>query len=322
MNKSSRIYIAGHMGLVGSAFVRKLQTDGYTNLLLKKRNELNLEIQQDVVDFFVEEKPEYVILAAAKVGGIFANNTCPAEFIYSNLMIQNNVIHTAYRFGVTNLIFLGSACIYPKFAQQPLKEEYLLTGELEPTNEPYAIAKIAGLKMCEAYNRQYGTNFISVMPTNLYGPNDNFDLNTSHVLPAMIRKFHEAKIAGKKTVKLWGTGLPCREFLHVDDFVKACILLMNLGVERLKLLNKGVDFVSANFFNVGVGEALTIKSLAEIIAEIIGYSGDIIWDKTKPDGTPKRTLDISIVKDLGWMPRIRLEDGIKNVYEWYVKNAG
>lgn len=311
MNKSSLIFIAGHGGLVGSALVRKLQANGYTNLLLKTRDELNLEVQQDVMAFFAKWRPEHVFLAAAKVGGIFANNTYPAEFIYNNLMIQTNIIHAAYKFGVKSLLFLGSSCIYPKFAPQPLKEEYLLTGELEPTNESYAIAKITGIKMCEAYNRQYGTKFISVMPTNLYGPNDNFDLETSHVLPAMICKFHEAKINAAPKILLWGTGLPRREFLHVDDLAKACLFLMNIGGEKLSL---------NQITNVGTGEDITIKELAELISKVVGYHGEIMWDSSKPDGTSRKILDVTKIHSLGWKHEISIEQGILATYQWYLCN--
>lgn len=306
MNKLAAIFVAGHKGLVGSALVRGLKAEGYTNLILKTREELNLENQQDVMDFFAKEKPEYVFLAAAKVGGILANNNYPAEFIYDNLMIQTNIINAAYKSGVKSLLFLGSSCIYPKLAPQPLKEEYLLTGELEPTNEAYAIAKIAGIKMCEAYNRQYGTNFISVMPTNLYGPNDNFDLNSSHVLPAMIRKFHEAKET-KSTIVLWGTGSPRREFLHVDDLAEACIFLMNLGR-------------ADKIINIGTGEDVTIKELAELIGKTVGYNGEIIWDSSKPDGTPRKILNVDRVNTLGWKHKISIEQGILATYQWYLNN--
>lgn len=306
MNKLASIFVAGHKGLVGSALVRGLQAEGYANLILKTREELNLENQQDVMDFFAKEKPEYVFLAAAKVGGILANNNYPAEFIYDNLMIQTNIINAAYKSGVKSLLFLGSSCIYPKLAAQPLKEEYLLTGELEQTNEAYAIAKIAGIKMCEAYNHQYGTNFISVMPTNLYGPNDNFDLNSSHVLPAMIRKFHEAKETNS-TVVLWGTGSPRREFLYVDDLAEACIFLMNLGR-------------ADKIINIGTGEDVTIKELAELIGKIVGYNGEILWDSSKPDGTPRKILNVDRVNTLGWKHKISIEQGILATYQWYLSN--
>lgn len=308
MNKDSKIFIAGHRGLVGSAILRCLQSQGYNNLLLKTHKELDLELQKDVEDFFERVRPDYAFMAAAKVGGILANNTYPADFIYNNLIIQTNVIHAAYKFAVKKLIFLGSSCIYPKFAPQPMKEEYLLTGKLEPTNEPYAVAKIAGIIMCQSYNRQYGTNFISVMPTNLYGPNDNFDLNSSHVLPAMIRKFHDAKTHKKRAVTLWGTGSPRREFLHVDDLADACLFLIN-------------NYNESEIINIGAGEDITIKELAEIIKKVVSYEGEIIWDTSKPDGTPRKLLDVSKLKALGWKPKIGLDVGIKSAYEWYLSNT-
>lgn len=307
MEKSSRIYVAGHRGLVGSAIVRKLQSEGYHNLILKTSSELDLRRQQDVEDFFREEKPEYVFLAAAKVGGIQANNVYSAEFIYDNLMIQNNVIHSAYANGVKKLLFLGSSCIYPKYARQPMKEEYLLDGKLEPTNEAYAIAKIAGIKMCEHYNKQYGTNFISAMPTNLYGPNDNFDLETSHVLPALMRKFHEAKTNNKEEVVIWGTGKPKREFLHVDDLADALLYLMN-------------NYNGSQFVNVGTGKDITIQELAELIKDIVGFEGRIVNDTSKPDGTPRKLLDVSRLKELGWEARIGLREGLEMTYQWFVEN--
>ena len=306
MDKNSKIYIAGHRGLVGSALERLLKSEGYTNFITKTHSELNLERQQDVETFFLEEKPDYVFLAAAKVGGIVANNTYPADFIYNNLIIQANIIHAAYIHGVTKLLFLGSSCIYPKYAPQPMKEEYLLTGELEPTNEPYAVAKIAGIRMCQAYNKQYGTNFISVMPTNLYGPNDNFDLETSHVLPALLRKFDEAKNNGED-VTLWGTGTPKREFLHVDDLADACVFLM-------KEYNEG-DIV-----NIGSGIDILIRDLATMMKQVTDFEGRLIWDSSKPDGTPRKQLDVSKLKALGWEPSISLQDGVKRTYEWYVQN--
>lgn len=308
MNKDSKIFIAGHRGLVGSAILRCLQSQGYNNLLLKTHKELDLELQKDVEDFFERVRPDYAFMAAAKVGGILANNTYPADFIYNNLIIQTNVIHAAYKFAVKKLIFLGSSCIYPKFAPQPMKEEYLLTGKLEPTNEPYAVAKIAGIIMCQSYNRQYGTNFISVMPTNLYGPNDNFDLNSSHVLPAMTRKFHDAKMHRKGAVTLWGTGSPKREFLHVDDLADACVFLMN-------------NYNESEIINIGAGEDITIKELAEMIKKVVSYEGEIIWDTSKPDGTPRKLLDVSKLKALGWKPKIGLDVGIKSTYEWYLSNT-
>lgn len=319
MNRTSRIYIAGHRGLVGSAILRRLKTEGYSNFILKTHKELDLERQSNVVVFFEKEMPEYVFLAAAKVGGIVANNTYPADFIYNNLIIQANIVHSAYRYGVKKLLFLGSSCIYPKFAQQPMKEEYLLTGELEPTNEPYAVSKIAGIRMCQSYNRQYGTNFISVMPTNLYGPNDNFDLNSSHVLPAMIRKFHDAKMNRQGVVTLWGTGSPRREFLHVDDLAEACVFLMQ-NVDAVSFTPHASRFMSYDLLNIGTGEESTIKELADMIKEIVGYDNDIVWDTTKPDGTPRKLLDVSKLKSLGWSPRISLKEGIKTTYQWYCNN--
>ncbi len=301
MEKNSKIYIAGHNGMVGSAIRRKLEQEGFYNLLLRSSKELDLRNQEAVAGFFAAEKPDYVFLAAAKVGGIVANNTYRADFLYENLMIQSNVIHQAYLNKVTKLMFLGSSCIYPKLAPQPLKEEYLLTGLLEPTNEPYAIAKIAGIKMCEAYRDQYGCNFISVMPTNLYGPNDNYDLNTSHVLPAMLRKFHEAKQKGEAAVSLWGTGAPRREFLHADDMAAACYFLMQTYNER-------------EFVNIGVGEDISIKELAEMIRTITGFTGRIEWDSSKPDGTPRKLMDVSRLKAAGWQASIELRAGIAGVY--------
>ncbi|MBE2941495.1 GDP-L-fucose synthase [Anoxybacillus flavithermus] len=308
MNKDAKIYVAGHRGLVGSAILRKLQADGYTNLVYKTSQELDLRDRNQVDRFFEEEKPEYVFLAAAKVGGIVANNEYPADFIRDNLMIQTNVIDAAYRNGVKKLLFLGSTCIYPKFAPQPLKEEYLLTGELEPTNEPYAIAKIAGIKMCQSYNRQYGTKYISVMPTNLYGPNDNFDLHTSHVLPALIRKFHEAKENNAPYVEVWGTGTPRREFLHSDDLADACVFLMN-------------NYEGNEIVNVGVGEDISIKELAEKIKNIVGYQGEIKFDTTKPDGTPRKLVDVSKINALGWKASISLEEGLQKAYQWFLDNV-
>ena len=312
MNKNSKIYIAGHRGLVGSSIVRLLEKQGYKNLILKTRQELDLLNQQAVTDFFKKEKPEYVFLAAAKVGGIMANKTYPAEFIYDNLQIQNNIIHQSYLSRVKKLLFLGSVCIYPKLCPTPVKEQYLLSGYLESTNEPYAIAKIAGLKMCQSYNRQYKTNFIAIMPANLYGYNDNFDLNSSHVLPAMIRKFHEAKESDQKEVTLWGSGKPRREFLFIDDMADACLFAMNKFDPTAKQNENGEIF-----FNVGAGSDVTIKELSELVKEIVDFKGKIKWDKTKPDGTPKRLLDISKAENLGWKPRIDLAKGIKMTYDWY-----
>ncbi|GAB4119264.1 MAG: GDP-L-fucose synthase [Thermoflexibacter sp.] len=303
MEKNAKIYIAGHKGMVGSAIKRKLEKEGYQNIVYRTSKELNLEDQQAVRQFFHQEKPEYVFLAAAKVGGINANNTYRAEFIYNNLMIQNNVIQESYLHGVKKLMFLGSSCIYPKLAPQPLKEEYLLTGLLEPTNEPYAIAKIAGIKMCEAYRSQYGCNYISVMPTNLYGPNDNYDLEKSHVLPALIRKFHTAKINHLPSVEIWGTGSPRREFLHVDDLAEACLFLMQ-------------NYNEEQFLNVGTGEDITIKDLALLVKKIVGYEGEIYFNTSKPDGTPRKLMDVSRLHNLGWKHKISLEEGIKSVYEF------
>ena len=305
MGKSSKIYVAGHRGLVGSAIYRRLIQEGYTNVVVRARQELDLTQAADVDRFFAEERPEYVFLAAAKVGGILANNTYPGDFIRENLAIQLNVIDAAKRYGVKKLVFLGSSCIYPKHAPQPIKEEYLMTGPLEPTNEPYAVAKIAGIVMCQAYNRQYGTNFISLMPTNLYGPGDNFDLETSHVLPALIRKFHEAKVNSSPTVTVWGTGTPRREFLHVDDMADAAVFLMN-------------NYDSGEIINVGTGEDVSIRELAELIARIVGFQGELVFDTSKPDGTPRKLLDVSRLHALGWRAKISLEEGIRSTYEWYV----
>ncbi len=307
MDKRSKIYLAGHRGLVGSALKRKLESKGYDNLISRTHRELDLTNQQAVNEFFEKEKPEYVFLAAAKVGGILANNTYPAEFIYENLMIEANIIHASYRYGVKKLLFLGSSCIYPKLAPQPLKEKYLLTGPLEETNEAYAVAKIAGIRLCKHYNQQYGTNFVSVMPTNLYGPNDNFDLETSHVMPALIRKFHEAKVKNEPEVVIWGTGKPFREFLHVDDMADACVYLME---------NFNTDDIG-EFVNIGVGKDITIGELAELIKEIVGFEGAIRKDISKPDGTPQKLLDITKLSSLGWEAKILLKEGIEQTYEWY-----
>ncbi|NBA87121.1 NAD-dependent epimerase/dehydratase family protein [Emticicia sp. CRIBPO] len=304
METSAKIYVAGHNGMVGSAIVRKLKSLGFTNFLLRSSKELDLRNQQAVLDFLATEKPDYVFLAAAKVGGIVANNTYRADFIYENIQIQNNVIHGSYLSGVKKLMFLGSSCIYPKLAPQPLREDYLLTGLLEPTNEPYAIAKIAGIKMCEAYKDQYGCNFISVMPTNLYGPNDNYDLQNSHVLPAMIRKFHEAKLNGSEEVELWGTGSPMREFLHADDLAEACVFLME-------------NYNDSTLVNIGTGVDVTIKELAETIREEVGFEGNIKWNTDKPDGTPRKLMDVSKLHDLGWKHTIELKEGIRLVYAEY-----
>jgi GDP-L-fucose synthase len=298
---SSRIYIAGHRGLVGSAIMRVLQAQGFTHIMGRARSQLDLLDNRAVQHFFDTEKPEYVFVAAAKVGGIHANNSLPASFLYENLQIQNNLIHSAWKSGVKKLLFLGSSCIYPKMAPQPLKEEYLLTGPLEPTNEWYAIAKIAGIKMCQAYRRQYDCDFISAMPTNMYGPNDNFDLETSHVLPALIRKFHEAKESGSPEVVCWGTGAPRREFLYSDDLARACIFLMQ-------------KYSGEHFVNVGYGEDISIKELAELVQRTIGFTGKIVWDHSKPDGTPRKLMDTSELARMGWKPEVDLETGIKLAY--------
>jgi GDP-L-fucose synthase len=301
ISKSAKIYIAGHRGMVGSAILRALQAQGYSNFVLRTSSELDLRNQKDVSDFFTKEKPEYVFFAAAKVGGIVANNTYRADFLYENLMIQSNVIHQAYLNGVQKLLFLGSSCIYPKMAPQPLKEEYLLTGLLEPTNEPYAIAKIAGIKMCDAYRSQYGCNFISVMPTNLYGTNDNYDLNNSHVLPALLRKFISAKREGADSVTIWGTGSPLREFLHADDLAEACLFLMD-------------RYNESGLVNIGVGEDISILDLANLVKRIVGFEGEIQLDTSKPDGTPRKLMDVSKLNGLGWKASITLEVGISKVY--------
>jgi GDP-L-fucose synthase len=310
MNKDAKIYIAGHRGMVGSALKRRLQKEGYSNFIERTSSELDLRNQAQVEVFFKEQKPDYVYLAAAKVGGIHANNVYRGEFIYDNLMIQNNVIHSSYVSGVKKLLFLGSSCIYPKFAEQPLKEDYLLTGLLEPTNEPYAIAKIAGIKLCDAYRDQYGCNFISVMPTNLYGPNDNYDLKNSHVLPALIRKFHEAKKNNTPEVVMWGTGSPKREFLHVDDLADACVFLMDSYNEK-------------GLVNIGTGKDVSIFELATLIKKVVGYEGEIVKDTTKPDGTPRKLMNVGKLEEIGWKYRIELKEGIELVYkgltqeDWY-----
>lgn len=301
MEKSAKIYIAGHRGMVGSAIHSRLKADGYSNFITRNSKELDLRNQQAVADFFAKEKPDYVILAAAKVGGIHANNTYRAEFLHDNLMIQNNVIHHSYVNGVKKLMFLGSSCIYPKLAPQPLREDYLLTGPLEYTNEPYAIAKIAGIKMCEAYRDQYGCNFISVMPTNLYGPNDNYDLQNSHVLPALIRKFHTAKMRGESQVQVWGSGNPKREFLHADDLADACVFLME-------------NYHEAELVNIGKGEDISIRDLATLIGEVVGFEGELVFDASKPDGTPRKLMDVGKLHTLGWKHKIELKEGIASVY--------
>ncbi len=302
MNKDSKIYVAGHRGMVGSAIVRKLQKEGFTNIVTRVSKELDLRSQEQVNRFFETEKPEYVFLAAAKVGGILANNTYKAEFIYDNLMIEANVINAAHQSGVKKLLFLGSSCIYPKMSPQPIKEEYLLSGYLEPTNQPYAIAKIAGIELCQSYHAQYGSNFISVMPTNLYGPNDNYDLKNSHVLPALLRKFHTAKVKNLPQVEIWGTGSPKREFLHVDDLAGACFYLMQ-------------TYNQPDLVNIGTGEDISIKDLALLIKKITGYQGELTFDTSKPDGTPRKLLNVSKLRQLGWKHHIDLEEGIKQVYE-------
>jgi GDP-L-fucose synthase len=308
MQKNSRIYVAGHRGLVGAAILRRLRREGYENLLMATSKELDLREQAVVRGFFEREQPEYVFLAAAKVGGILANSTYPADFIYQNLMIEANVIDSARRSGVKKLLFLGSTCIYPKMAPQPLKEEYLLTAPLEPTNEWYAVAKIAGIKLCQAYQRQYGCRFISAMPTNLYGPEDNFDLESSHVMPALIRKFHEAKVNGEPTVTLWGSGKPQREFMHVDDCAGACLHLME-------------NYDGEDIVNIGVGEDLSIAALADLVRRVVGYAGEIVYDAGKPDGTPRKLVDVSRIHGLGWRAEIPLEDGVRSTYQWFLANA-
>jgi GDP-L-fucose synthase len=306
MKKNSKILVAGNKGMVGSAIIRNLESKGFNNLILGSRQTVNFIDQQQVEHFFKTENPEYVFVAAAKVGGIKANNDKPADFLYENLMIQNNIIYSAFKLGVKKLLFLGSSCIYPKFASQPITEDQLLTGLLEPTNESYAIAKIAGIKLCQGLKRQYGFNGISLMPTNLYGINDNFDLETSHVLPALIRRFHEAKMNGSKEVICWGDGSAMREFLHVDDLAEACFVSME-------------DYNELDFLNVGTGKDVTIKQLTESIADVIGYDGKISWDTTKPNGTPRKVLNVDKIKSLGWTPTIELKEGIKSTYEWYIK---
>lgn len=307
MNKTDKIYVAGHNGMVGSAIKRRLEAEGFTNIIARTSKELDLRNQQAVDDFFKKEKPNYVFLAAAKVGGIMANNTYRAEFLYDNLMIETNIIHAAHKTGVTKLLFLGSSCIYPKLAKQPLTEDALLTGLLEPTNEPYAIAKITGIKLCDAYRSQYGCNFISAMPTNLYGPFDNYNLETSHVIPALLRKFHEAKNANAAEVVIWGSGTPLREFLYVDDLADACVFLMK-------------NFNEAGFVNVGTGIDLSIKDLALLIKKITGFEGALAFDSTKPDGTPRKLMDVSKLNNIGWKYTTALEDGLQKAYNWFVEN--
>ena len=339
MDRQARIYVAGHRGLVGSAIVRRLRAEGYGNLVLRTSSELDLRNQSAVGEFFAQEKPEHVFLAAAKVGGIVANNSYPAEFIHDNLMIQTNIIHNSWQTGVRRLLFLGSSCIYPRFAPQPLREEYLMTGPLEPTNEPYAVAKIAGITMCRSYNRQYGTGFLAAMPTNLYGPNDNFDLETSHVLPALIRKFHEARISQVRHEKseersnvshlasdvsrddkvvIWGTGEPKREFLHVDDLADACLFLMSLPEEIFSSLL--TLHSSPALINIGTGEEVTIRDLALLVKEVVGFSGELAFDTSKPDGTPRKLCDVSRLHSLGWRHKIGLQEGLREVYKWFLNN--
>lgn len=307
MEKNSRIYVAGHRGLVGSAIVRNLKANGFTNIVTRTHAELDLTNQADVRKFFEEERPEYVFLAAAKVGGIHANNTYSADFIYDNLMIQNNLIKAAHDFKVTKLLFLGSTCIYPKMAPQPIKEEYLLTGALEETNEAYAVAKIAGLEMCKFFKRQYGDNFISCMPTNLYGPNDNFDLKSSHVLPALIRKFHEAKVNRAETVEVWGTGTPLREFIYVDDMAAACVFLME-------------NYDGEQHVNIGTGEEVSIRQLAETVKEVVGFEGELVFNTDMPDGTPRKLTSVDKLHGLGFMHKVSLNEGIRMAYEWFLEN--
>lgn len=316
MNPESKIYVAGHNGLVGSAIMRQLESRGFTNLITRSHSELDLTDQTQVRAFFAQEKPEYVILAAAKVGGIHANNTYPAEFIYINLMIEANIIDAAYRNNVERLLFLGSSCIYPKAVAQPMREDALLTGVLEPTNEPYAIAKIAGIKLCESYNRQYGTDYRSVMPTNLYGPGDNFHPENSHVIPALIRRFHEAKINKDKDVVVWGSGSPKREFLHVDDMASASLFVLELDHETYQSNTQPM----LSHINVGTGVDCTIREIAETVKKVVGFQGELVFDETKPDGTPRKLMDVSRLRALGWEASISLEEGLMGTYEWYVAN--
>ena len=308
MNKSDRIFVAGHRGMVGSAVLRRLEAEGFGNIVMRARAQLDLTDQSAVAKFFAKEKPDIVVVAAAKVGGIKANNEHPVEFLLENLRIQNNIIHSAHESGVRKLLFLGSSCIYPKFAPQPIPETALLGGPLEPTNEAYAIGKIAGIKLCQAYGREYGANFISAMPTNLYGPNDNFDLETSHVLAALLRKAHEAKLRKDQKLIVWGTGKPRREFLHVDDCASACLLLLE-------------KYDSPEIINIGCGEDISIRELAELICDVVGFNGDLAWDTTKPDGTPRKLLDVTKLRDLGWKPAIPLREGIARTYEWFRVNC-
>ena len=316
MDNTSKIFVAGHHGMVGSAIVRCLEAKGYQNIITCDRSELDLACQQDVRNYMQELKPDWVVLAAAKVGGILANNNYPAEFIYQNLMIEANVIHEAYTAGVNRLLFLGSSCIYPKFAEQPMRESSLLTGELESTNEPYAVAKIAGIKLCESYNRQYGTDYRSVMPTNLYGPFDNFHLENSHVIPALIRKFHDAKVMNAGSVEVWGTGRAMREFLHVDDMADACVHVMELSVDQYQSVTEPM----LSHLNVGTGVDVTIRELAETIGRVVGFGGELVFDTSKPDGTPRKLMDNSKLRSLGWLPKYNLEQGLANAYQWFLDN--
>jgi GDP-L-fucose synthase len=316
MEKTSKIYVAGHRGLVGSAIVRKLKSGGYNNILTQSHSQLDLVNQSAVVEYFSKEQPEYVFLAAAKVGGIHANNTYPADFIYDNLMIESNIIHAAYTYGVKRLLFLGSSCIYPKFAEQPMREDSLLTGKLESTNEPYALAKIAGIKLCESYNRQHGTDYRSVMPTNLYGSGDNFHPENSHVIPAMMRRFHKAKLDEESEVVVWGTGLPRREFLHVDDMASACLHVLNL---EKSIYDQNTEPMLSHI-NVGTGVDCTIKELAEIMKNVVGFNGDLVFDTSKPDGTPRKLMEVSRLRSLGWQATISLESGLADTYTWYLDN--
>ena len=312
MDRNAKIYVAGHRGLVGSAIMRRLQAGGYGNLVTRSRGELDLTDQQAVQQFYVAEKPDYVFIAAAKVGGIHANNTYPADFIYHNLMIECNLIHGAYQYGVKKLLFLGSTCIYPKLAPQPMKEEHLLTGPLEPTNEPYAVAKIAGIKVCSAYNRQYGTNFMSVMPTNLYGPNDNYHPQDSHVLPALIRRLHEARARGDRQATVWGTGNARREFMASDDMADACLFLM----ERFDAKDLG------EFINIGVGHDMTIREVVEIVAKVVGFTGELVFDTSKPDGAPRKWIDSARLTALGWRPKTGFEEGLRAAYQDFLRQLG
>ena len=316
MDQTDKIYVAGHNGMVGSAIVKKLREKGFINIVTQSSSELDLTNQQEVHNFLQNEKPDYVVIAAAKVGGIYANDSYPAEFIYQNLMIEANLIHGSHLAGVNNLLFLGSSCIYPKESLQPIKEEYLLSGHLEPTNEPYAIAKIAGIKLCESYNRQYGVDYRSIMPTNLYGPNDNFHPKNSHVIPALIRKFHEAKVKNKPFVEVWGSGKPMREFLHVDDMADASIYIMDIDK---KTLESEVDPMLSHI-NIGTGTDITIKDVAQIVKEVVGFDGEIVFNTKMPDGTKRKLLDVSKIENLGWKPVITLKDGLKGIYEWFLAN--